>query len=114
MIFLFAMTLEGSWPCVMKVMMPWKVSGLITLCRVGNRLAILAVLLYMPSDLDKMSSLEGIFVQILDDTLFLIVKDEVIGNESLDNRFTRWISVMIDFVLSGLGIFAQARSDVVT
>jgi hypothetical protein len=39
-----------------------------------------AVLLYMPSDLDKTSSLEGIFVQILDDVLFLIVEDEVIGN----------------------------------
>jgi hypothetical protein len=68
----------------------------------------------MPSDLDKTSSLEGIFVQILDDALFLIIEDEVIGNESLDNRFTRWISVMINFILSGLGIFAQARSDVAT
>jgi hypothetical protein len=46
--------------------------------------------------------------------LFLIVEDEAVGNESLDNRFTRWISVMIDFVLSGLGIFAQARSNVAT
>jgi hypothetical protein len=77
-------------------------------------LAILAVLLYTPSDLDETSSLEGIFVQILDNMLFLIVEDEVVGNESLDNRFTRWISVMINFVLSGLGIFAQARSDVAT
>ncbi len=77
-------------------------------------MAILAVLLYTPSDLDKTSSLEGIFVQILDDTLFLIVEDEVVSDESLDNCFTRWISVMIDFVLSGLGIFAQARSNVVT
>ena len=67
-----------------------------------------------PSDLDKTSLLEGIFVQILDDTLFLIKEDEVSGNESLDNHFTRWISVMIDFILSGLGIFAQARSDVAT
>jgi hypothetical protein len=77
-------------------------------------LAILAVLLYTPSDLDKTSSLEGIFVQILDNTLFLIVEDEVVGKESLDNHFTRWISVMINFILSGLGIFAQARSDVAT
>ncbi len=77
-------------------------------------MAILTVLLYTPSDLDKTSSLEGIFIQILDNTLFLIVEDEVVGNEGLDNRFTRWISVMIDFVLSGLGIFAQARSDVAT
>ncbi len=68
----------------------------------------------MPSDLDKTSSLEGIFVQILDNMLFLIVEDEVVGNESLDNRLTRCLSVMIDFVLSGLGIFAQARSDVAT
>jgi hypothetical protein len=67
-------------------------------------LAILTVLLYTPSDLDKMSSLEGIFIQILDNTLFLIVEDEVVGDESLDKRFTRWISVMINFVLSGLGL----------
>jgi hypothetical protein len=72
------------------------------------------ILLYTPSDLDEMSSLEGIFVQILDNALFLIVEDEVIGDESLDNHFPRWISVMIDFVLSGLGIFTQARSDEVT
>ena len=44
--------------------------------------------------------------------LFLVVEDEVVGNESLDNHFARWISVMIDFILSGLGIFTQARSDV--
>jgi hypothetical protein len=68
----------------------------------------------MASDLDKKSLLEVIFVQILDDTLFLIVEDEVIGNQSLDNCFTRWISVMINFVLSGLGTFTQARFDVAT
>ena len=77
-------------------------------------MAILAVLLYTPSDLDKTSSLEGFFLQIFDDALFLFVEDEVIGNENLDNRFARWISVMINFILSGLGIFAQARSDVAT
>jgi hypothetical protein len=77
-------------------------------------LAILAVLLYTPSDLDKTSSLEGIFIQILDNALFLIVEDEVVGDESFDNHFTIWISVMIDFILRSLGIFAQARSDVAT
>jgi hypothetical protein len=63
-------------------------------------LAVLAVLLYMPSDLDKTGSLEGIFVQFLDNTLLLIVEDEVVGNENFYNRFTKWISVMIDFILS--------------
>ncbi len=77
-------------------------------------MAILAVLLYTPSDLDKTSSLEGIFIQILDNALFLIVEDEVVGDESFDNHFTIWISVMIDFILRSLGIFAQARSDVAT
>jgi hypothetical protein len=72
-------------------------------------LAILAILLYTPGDLDKMGSLEGIFVQLLDDTFLLIVEDEIVGNESFDNHFTRWIGVMIDFILSGLGLFAQAR-----
>ena len=55
-------------------------------------MAILAVLLYAPSDLDKTSLLEGFFVQILDNALFLVIEDEVVGNESLDNRFARWIS----------------------
>ena len=44
----------------------------------------------------------------------LMVEVEVVSNESFDNCFTRWISVMIDFILSGLGIFAQARSNVAT
>ncbi len=44
----------------------------------------------------------------------LIVEDEVIGNESFDDCCTRRISVIINLIPSGLGIFAQARSDVVT
>ncbi len=68
----------------------------------------------MPSNLDKTGSLEGVFVQILDNVLLLIVEGEVIGDESLDDRFTRWIGMMINFILSGLGVFAQARSDVET
>ncbi len=77
-------------------------------------MAVLAVLLYTPSNLDKTGSLEGVIVQVLDNTLLLIVEDEVIGDESLDDHFTRWISTMINFILSGLGVFAQAqaRSDV--
>ena len=67
-----------------------------------------------PSDLDKTILLEGFFVQILDDELFIVVEDEFAGDESFDNRFARWISVMINFILSGLVIFTQARSDVVT
>ncbi len=74
----------------------------------------MAVLLYTPSNLDKMGSLEGIFVQFFDDILPLIIEDEVVGNKSFDNSFTRWISVMINFILSGLGIFAQTRPDVAT
>ncbi len=77
-------------------------------------MAILAVLLYTPSNLDKTGLLEGVIVQVLDNALLLIVEDEVVGDESLDDRLTRWISMMIDFILSGLGVFAQARSDVAT
>ncbi len=84
------------------------------LCREGNRLAVLAFLLYTQSNLEKTGSLEGVFVQILDDALLLIVEDEVLSNESLDDHFTRWIGMMINFILSGLGVFAQARSDVAT
>jgi hypothetical protein len=85
--------------------------GSINLCREGNRLAILAFFLYTPSNLDKTGSLEGVFVQILDDTLLLIVEDEVVDDESLDDHFTRWIGMMIVLILSGLGVFTQARSD---
>ncbi len=77
-------------------------------------MAVLAVLLYTPSNLDKMGLLEGVIIQILYDMLLLIVEDEVVGNESLDDRFTRWISMMVNFLLSGLGVFAQARSNVAT
>ncbi len=68
----------------------------------------------MPSNLDKTGSLEGVIVQVFDNVLLLIVEDEVVGNESLDDRFTRWISMMINFILSDLGVFTQARSDVLT
>jgi hypothetical protein len=68
----------------------------------------------MPSNLEKTGLLEGVFVQILDNALLLIVEDEVVGNESLDDHFTRWIGMMIDFILSGLGVFVQAMSDVAT
>ncbi len=61
-----------------------------------------------------MGLLEGVFVQILDKVLLLIVEDEVIGNESLDDCFKRWIGMMINFILSGLGVFAQVRSNVAT
>ncbi len=77
-------------------------------------MAILAVLLYTPSNLDKTGSLEGVMVQFLEGALLLIIKDEVLGNESLDDHLARWIGMMIDFILSGLGVFAQARSDVAT
>ncbi len=77
-------------------------------------MAVLAVLLYTQSNLDNTGSLGEVFVQILDDTLLFIVEDEVVGDESLDDRFNRWISMMIDFILSGLGVFAQARSDIAT
>jgi hypothetical protein len=70
--------------------------------------------LVTPSNLDKTGSLEGIFVQFLDDTLPLIVEDEVVGNESFYNCLTRRMSVMIGFILSGLGIFAQVRPNVAT
>jgi hypothetical protein len=43
----------------------------------------------------------------------LIIEDEVVGNESFDNCFSRRISVMINRILSGLGIFAQARPNLV-
>jgi hypothetical protein len=77
----------------------------------GNRLAILVFLLCMPSNLDEMGLFEGVFDQIFDNVLLLIVEDEVVGNESLDDCFTRWTRMMIYFIMSVLGIFAQAGSN---
>jgi hypothetical protein len=77
-------------------------------------LAVLAILLYRPGNLDKTGSLEGINISFFDDTLPLIVEDEVVGSESFNDCCTRRISMIIDLILSGLGIFAQARADVAT
>jgi hypothetical protein len=46
--------------------------------------------------------------------LFAVVKNEVVGNESFDDRRTRLIRVMIGFVLSGLSVFAQTGTNVMT
>ncbi len=70
--------------------------------------------MYPPGNLDKMGLLEGVFFQFFDDMLSLIVEDEVVGNESFDDCCTRRISVIINLILSGLGIFAQARPNVAT
>ncbi len=70
--------------------------------------------MYPPGNLDKTGSLEGIFVQFLNDTLPIAVEDEVIGNESFDDCCTRRISMIINLILRGLGIFAQARPNVAT
>jgi hypothetical protein len=48
--------------------------------------------------------LEGVFVQILDNVLLIIIENEVMGNERLNDGFTR----------SGLCVFAQAWPDVAT
>ncbi len=77
-------------------------------------MAILAILLYPPGNLDKTGLLKGIFVQFFDDMLPLILEDEVVGNESFDDCCARRINVIINLILSGLGIFAQARPDVAT
>ncbi len=75
-------------------------------------MAILVVLLYPPGNLDKLGSLKGIFVQFLDDTLPIVVKDEIVGNESFDDGSTGRISMIVGFILSSYGIFTQARPDV--
>jgi hypothetical protein len=76
-------------------------------------LAILAILLYPPGNPDKMGSLKGIFVQFLNDTLPILIEDEVIGNESFDDCSTGRISMIVNLILSGLGIFTQAMPNVV-
>jgi hypothetical protein len=77
-------------------------------------LAVLAVLLYLPGNLDKTGLVEGVFIQFLNDTLPIVVVDEVVGNESFDDCCIRRISMILDLILSGLGIFAQARPNVAT
>jgi hypothetical protein len=68
--------------------------------------------LYPPGYLDKTGSLKGTFAQFLNDMLPIIVKDEVVGNESFVDKSTQMISLIGDLILSGLGIFTQARVDV--
>ncbi len=47
--------------------------------------------------------------------LFTIIKNEISGNESFDDRRTEWIRVVINFVLGGsLCILAQTGTDVTT
>ncbi len=46
--------------------------------------------------------------------ILIIIEDEVIGNESFDDCCTRRMSVIVDLILNGLGIFAQARPNVAT
>ncbi len=46
--------------------------------------------------------------------LFTIIINEVIGNKSFDNHRTRWVCVVINFVLGSLCIFAQTGADVTT
>ena len=46
--------------------------------------------------------------------LFTIIKNEIAGDKSFDDRRTRWIRVVIDFVLGGLCILAQTRTNVTT
>ncbi len=75
---------------------------------------VLAILLYPPGNLHGTGLLEGLFVQFFNDTLPLIVEDEVVGNESFDDCYIRRISVIINLILSDLGIFAQARPYVAT
>ncbi len=75
-------------------------------------MAVLAVLLYPPGNLDKTGSLKGIYTQFLNDTLPIIIEDEIVGNESFDDGSTRRISMIVNLILSGLGIFTQARPDV--
>ncbi len=70
--------------------------------------------MYPPGNPDKTGLLEGINIQFFDDLLPLIVEDEIVGNESFDDCCTRRINVIINLILSGLGIFAKVRPDVGT
>jgi hypothetical protein len=42
----------------------------------------------------------------------IVVEDEVVSNKSFDDCCTGRISMIINLILSGLGIFTQARPDV--
>ncbi len=40
-----------------------------------------------------------------------VIEDEVIGGERFDDACSCWVDMVINFVLGGLCIFADARSD---
>jgi hypothetical protein len=44
----------------------------------------------------------------------IAIEDEVVGNGSFDDCCTRRINMIINLILSGLGIFAQVRPNVST
>ncbi len=70
------------------------------------------VLIYPLGNLDKTGLLKGIFAQFLNDMLPIIVEDEIFGNEKFDDSSIERISMIVDLILSGFGIFTQARPDV--
>ncbi len=59
-------------------------------------------------DVAKSSVESSIFFE---DMATFVVEDKVIGSERFDDACSRWVDMVINFVLGGLCIFADARSD---
>ncbi len=85
---------------------------MIDVCGEGDGLTVLRILLYLPCNLDGTSLVDGIQRQVLDNAFLFVVEDVVVSDEGLDDLMTRWISVVIDLILGGLGVFALTRTDV--
>jgi hypothetical protein len=58
--------------------------------------------------------LERVLIQNRNNELFAIIKNEVAGNKSFDDCCTRWVCMVINFVLGSLCIFAQTGTNVTT
>jgi hypothetical protein len=74
-----------------------------------DSLVILTILLNPPSYLDQSGFGQRCIIQISDNTLPFIIEDEVVGNKSLHGCSTRRVGMNANFLLRGLGVFAQAR-----
>ncbi len=85
---------------------------MINVCGEGDGLTVLTIFLYPPCNLDGTRLVDGIQRQVLDNAFLLVVEDVVVRDEGLDDLMTRWMSVVINLILGGLGVFAQTRTDV--
>ncbi len=64
-----------------------------------------------PDYLHRCGYVEWWVIIFCEDVAVFVVEDKVVGSEHFDDACSWWVDMVIDFVLGGLCIFADARSD---